>query len=72
MPDIGDKANDAADVFQDAALKQGLYDARKKETAPADFDGEHCVDCGNEIPEERLRWRMFRCVYCQQRQERQR
>ena len=30
-----------------------------------DFDGEHCVDCGSDIPEGRLAMSRIRCVPCE-------
>lgn len=35
-----------------------------------DFDGENCVDCGNEIPAERLAMKRIRCTHCQGLKER--
>lgn len=34
-----------------------------------DFDGKHCVDCGDEIIIERLRHGRMRCVGCQSEKE---
>lgn len=36
----------------------------RPETHP-DFDGETCVSCGDDMPEERLKLGRVRCVYCQ-------
>lgn len=30
-----------------------------------DFDGEHCIDCGNEIPSGRLEMGRIRCTGCE-------
>ncbi len=30
-----------------------------------DFDGKHCIDCGNPIPKERLQAGRIRCTDCQ-------
>jgi len=35
-----------------------------------DFDGEHCLDCGIEIPQIRINYGMVRCTTCQVRAER--
>lgn len=35
-----------------------------------DFDGEHCVACGEQIPIARLAMGKVRCVECQEREER--
>ena len=34
-----------------------------------DFDGRHCIDCGVEIPEARLKNPRIRCVVCQEWEE---
>lgn len=37
-----------------------------------DFDGTHCIECDNDIPEGRLRLGRIRCVYCQTIKEKRR
>lgn len=37
----------------------------KKIIIPNNFDGVHCIDCGDEIPEKRLKIGAFRCIDCQ-------
>lgn len=66
--DLIDQANDAAELFLDAALSK--RDGFKPEAHP-DFDGEHCVeeDCGIAIPEARLKLGRIRCIDCQSRRE---
>ncbi len=44
--------------------RRGL--AMNKPEHHPDFDGEHCVDCDDEIPELRLKMQKVRCVDCQQ------
>jgi RNA polymerase-binding transcription factor DksA len=47
--------------------------AARKANAPQthpDFDGEHCVECGDDMPRERLAIFKVRCVLCQTRLER--
>lgn len=39
------------------------------ETHP-DFDGKHCLDCGDTIPEKRRMMDKIRCVDCQDTLER--
>lgn len=34
-----------------------------------DFDGEHCVECWEELPAARLAWGRIRCVECQTKLE---
>lgn len=35
-----------------------------------DFDGSHCIDCGELIPKPRLQDGRIRCVRCQETKER--
>lgn len=62
-----DRANMIANVFLSEAVEEV---ARRcaPETHP-DFDGTHCVECGDDIPAERLNLGRIRCVYCQERIE---
>lgn len=56
-----------ASAIEMSFLAQSLNAQReliRPETHP-DFDGEACVDCGDDIPEERLKLGRVRCVYCQ-------
>lgn len=64
--DLIDEANALA-----AQLTEGAIAAARQANAPEthpDFDGKHCVseDCGDPIPEARLRMGKIRCVRCQQ------
>lgn len=56
-----------------ATREREVRDAARPETHP-NFDGKHCVeeDCGEEIPEERLKLGRVRCVDCQGRREKER
>lgn len=73
--DFDNEVYDEADIA--SALEMGFIaqalEAHKakvaKETHP-DFDGENCLDCGEEIPELRLSMGRIRCVYCQEALER--
>ena len=63
MGDIVDRANDLVD-----ANREDLTRHIQRQTAPEthpDFDGRHCVDCGLEIPQQRLAMGRVRCVLCQ-------
>lgn len=55
-----------------AELQQRLNDAAEARVrqlaAPErhpDFDGIHCVDCGEKVVKERLKLGKVRCVLCQ-------
>ncbi len=73
--DFENEVYDEADIA--SALEMGFIaqalEAHKakvaKETHP-DFDGESCIDCGEQIPELRLSMGRIRCVYCQEALER--
>lgn len=70
MPEVMDEC-DAAALFQMQENQQALDRLRSKlapETHP-DFDGETCIDCGNDIPEERLAMGRIRCTECQRVRE---
>jgi RNA polymerase-binding transcription factor DksA len=68
--DESDRASAIEAIFNEDALR----DAKKRaqpETHP-DFDGTHCVGCGEEIPAARLELSRIRCVECQDQLERRR
>lgn len=50
---------------EQAAIQERARQMARPETHP-DFDGQHCVDCDDEIPEFRLKIGRVRCVDCQQ------
>jgi len=59
---------DQAGAVSEMMLKANLNSARGKsapETHP-DFDGEHCIACGADIPKERVALGRIKCVGCQQ------
>lgn len=65
-PEVLDEA-DQASLFQIAETEQALASIRNKvapESHP-DFDGFSCVDCGDDIPSDRLKLGKVRCVHCQ-------
>lgn len=70
---LADEA-DRASVIEAAFNADALRDARLKAQAEKhpDFDGKHCVECGEELPRVRLALGRVRCVECQSMLERQR
>lgn len=57
-----------ASAYADGIVNAGVLAARRAsevETHP-DFDGETCIDCGDDIPEGRLALGKIRCVHCQE------
>lgn len=59
---------DIASALELGFIAQAL-EAHKAKVAPEshpDFDGESCLDCGDTIPEVRLKMGKIRCVYCQE------
>lgn len=62
---------DAAQLQQDATNQAAIsaVQARLKPEDHPDFDGMHCIDGGEVIPEERLALGKIRCVSCQQKLE---
>lgn len=58
---------DQASMIQMAENKKALDKVKAllaPETHP-DFDGKHCFDCLDEIPQARLDMGRMRCVHCQ-------
>jgi hypothetical protein len=71
MADVIDDAGEYNAIYQDAAFKTAGFSTDgtpspilAPQTHP-DFDGEHCVDCGIEIPAKRLAWGRVRCTDCE-------
>lgn len=63
---ISDESDRASKIEMDGnaeCLKRCLS---RIEKAPEDFDGVHCVECGEEIPPARLSTGAFRDINCQQ------
>ncbi len=59
---------DIASSLEMSFIAQAL-EAHKAKVAPEthpDFDGETCIECGDDIPEARLAMGRIRCVYCQE------
>lgn len=66
-PDPSDQASLQEEMFRSASIAAAAA-ACAPERHP-DFDGVHCLDCGDEIPEGRLQMKRIRCVYCQTAKE---
>jgi RNA polymerase-binding transcription factor DksA len=69
LTDESDRASAIEAQFNEDALEQ----ARRKiapETSP-DFDGLHCIDCGEKIMAARLKLGKIRCIDCQTLKEKQ-
>ncbi len=63
-----------ADELTNAERVAGI-EASRRALAPQvseDFDGEHCIDCGVEIPKQRLAMGRIRCTDCESKVERMR
>ncbi|MGA0955542.1 MAG: hypothetical protein ACO3SN_07200, partial [Burkholderiaceae bacterium] len=63
LTDESDRASAIETQFNEDALEQ----ARRKtapETSP-DFDGVHCIDCGESIVAARLKLGKISCIDCQ-------
>ena len=67
--DENDRASNAEYIHNQDALER-VRALAKPESHP-DFDGNHCVECGEGIPKQRLAIGKVRCVSCQQRLESQ-
>jgi len=68
--DLTDES-DRASAFEAQFNEDALEEARRK-TAPEinpDFDGKHCIECGEKIPAARLKLAKIRCVECQSLKE---
>ena len=61
---------DQAALIEDAFREKAIAFIRQSEVAPADFDGKHCFECDSEIPSGRLALGKFRCITCQEFEER--
>ncbi len=58
-----DAATELTEELNSRAIAN-FRNAAKPETHP-DFDGEHCIDCEDDIPQVRLAMGRVRCVTCQ-------
>jgi RNA polymerase-binding transcription factor DksA len=64
ISDDSDRATWLEEQFNAAALDQARQRAAPE--THADFDGKHCVDCGEIIPKGRRELGKVRCISCQQ------
>jgi|GEM_PF-4791963 hypothetical protein len=64
--DEGDCSSLIESYERDQALKNHLQSNRR--TLPHDFDG-FCVECGEEVPEVRIKLGFDNCVSCQELKE---
>lgn len=63
--------SDMASKIEEANTNQALDKVLSRiEKAPEDFDGIHCIDCGQEIIPARLKTGAFRDIHCQEVHER--
>jgi RNA polymerase-binding transcription factor DksA len=67
VSDVSDMASKVEESNNALALDRILS---KIEKAPDDFDGIHCIDCGQEIIQARLNTGAFRDIHCQEVHER--
>lgn len=68
MPDLFDEASEL-----EAELREKAVENTRRLAAPEthpDFDGIHCVDCGDPIHHARLSLGKVRCINCQEYLER--
>lgn len=65
-PDESDRASKIEHAANLEAIDRVL---RRIERPPAHFDGRTCIDCGEPIPEARLRTGAFRDLECQSKTE---
>lgn len=67
IPDVMDEGDQAA-LFQMNENAKAIAETRAR-LAPEkhpDFDGETCIECGEDIPKQRLAMGRIRCVHCQE------
>lgn len=63
MSDPNDDATEIEIAERHNAIQAAIL-GNQPQTHP-DFDGEHCVECGDAIPKVRLLMCRIRCVHCQ-------
>lgn len=62
---IPDESDRASKIEMESTQDNVAKVLRNTEKAPYYFDGETCVECGQEIPKERLKTGAFRDIHCQ-------
>lgn len=63
MADILDEASEVEQAHKDQAISNTV--AKLKHEKHPLFDGVHCLECHDDMPEYRLSIGRIRCVYCQ-------
>ena len=58
-----DKASEIQDTINNAGIAAAAL--RVAPEKHPDFDGKHCVTCGEDMPPVRLAYGRIRCVHCQ-------
>lgn len=66
---ISDESDRASKIEMDGTQECLRRTLAKVEKAPDYFDGTHCIECGEPIPEARLKIGGFRDIFCQQQHE---
>lgn len=68
---MDEKDLEHAEALTDMAREDGLWHIRKalEPEHDPDFVAPYCIDCGNEIPRQRLEMGRIRCIYCQRAKE---
>ena len=69
MERIADECDHASKIVLISTEESVKKVLRGIEKPPPEFDGKHCIDCGHEIPEERLATGAFRDIHCQTKHE---
>lgn len=69
VADVSDLASNHEQAHNERCIDAVLS---SKEATPEDFDGKHCVECGQEILPDRLKTGAFRDIHCQERVEHKR
>lgn len=71
MPDLADIASETIEAcMADAERRARGKSAPEIQPGFDEWDGEHCLECEDEIPEARKRQQRVRCVMCQSLLER--
>lgn len=58
-----DMASDMEEAFRERAIE--VVRSHQTQQSHPDFDGVHCIDCDDGLPEVRLTMGRIRCVHCQ-------
>ncbi len=61
IPDVSDIASD----LEEKLRIEGVKRIQAKCKAPPDFDGVHCTECGEPIPQDRLATGAYTDIDCQ-------